>query len=101
MPNPENNHPQYTREQVIAHCRKWLDAYSYSGGSVNQTLLNNYLEATIETDVLTYPLETQEWIDKDSEPELWAIIIAADEVDRNHSDPEAWRKLVEKVEAVV
>ncbi len=101
MPDPDNSHPQYTREQIIAHCREWLEAYNYSDDSVNQMLLNNYLEATTETDVLTYPLETQEWIDEDSEPELWAIIIAADEVDHNHNDPKAWEKLVEKVETVV
>lgn len=96
-----NDHPQLTREQIIAHCRKWLNAWNYGDGSINQILLDSYIEATIETDVLTYPLETQTWITEESEPELWDIIMTADEVDHNYSDPKVWEKLVEKVKVVV
>ena len=95
-----DDQPQLTREQIIAHCRKWVDAWNYGDGSIDQILLDNYIEATIETDVLTYPLETQKWITEESEPELWDIIMTADEVDHNHSNPQVWVKLVRKVEAV-
>lgn len=101
MSDPRDDHPQYTKEQIITHCKKWLDAWNYGDDSIDKILLDSYIEATIETDVLTYPLETQKWIDKDSEPELWDIIITADEVDHNHSNPKMWKNLVKKVEAAI
>lgn len=100
MSDARDVHPQLTKEQIIEHCSKWLDAWNYGGGPIDQILLDSYLEAAIETDVLTYPLETQKWITEESEPELWDIIVAADEVDHNHSSSQAWAKLVKKVEAV-
>ena len=96
-----DDHTQLTREQIIAHCRKWLNSWNYGGSSIDPILLNSLLEAVIETDRLTYPLETQKWITEESEPELWDIIMTADEVDHNYSDPKVWEKLVEKVKVVV
>ena len=96
-----DTHPQYTKEQIIAHCKKWLISWNYGDGSINQVLLDSSIEAAIETDRLTYLLEVQKWIDADSEPELWDVIMAADDVDHNHSDPKMWEKLVEKVETAI
>lgn len=65
------------------------------------TLLSDYIAATVETDILTYPIETQKWVSKDSEPELWNIVMTAGSVDRNHSDPQAWQQLTNAIEVAI
>lgn len=95
------SHPQLSRAQIIDHCRVWLQQYkSYKSKDMNN-LLGDYHIAIDETDILTYPISTQHWVSKDLEPELWAILDAADSVDLNYTDPAAWDNLARKLDAVV
>ncbi len=98
MPNSHTDHTQYSKQEIIAHCKKWLDGHRNDD---MPTLLSDYIAATVETDILTYPITTQEWVSKDSEPELWDIVIAAGSVNRNHSDPQTWQQLTNAIEIAI
>ena len=71
MSESNHKHPQRTREQIITHCKQWLTAYKSSEDPLQ---LTDRMVAIIETDILTYPIETQDWINEDSEPELWLLL---------------------------
>ena len=58
MPNSHTDHTQYSKQEIIAHCKKWLDGHRNDD---MPTLLSDYIAATVETDILTYPITTQEW----------------------------------------
>lgn len=97
MHTPEINNDM-TKDELIAHCSDWLKKYKHSS---SEELTGDYIEATITTDLLTYPIEMQKWVNEENEPLLAMILSLSWMVDNNHTNLDAWKLLIDLTDATV
>lgn len=86
-----SNYPQMSREDAIKHCRYWASQIQKEG---IESLASDYGSAIGISDQLVYPLDQQNWITPEDEPILHAINMYAIDVDSDHTNREAWQKIV-------
>lgn len=88
-----NSHYQnMTREDAIAHCKKYAEIIRQEGVD---RLVEDYEFSVGLGDEIDYPLDCQEWITPVNEPILYAISVYAVRVDNDHTDREAWEKILQ------
>lgn len=92
-----NSYPQLQRDDIVAMCKKWAKNVRNDGLDL---LTTDYEAAISLTDNLAYPLDMQEWIKPDTEPELYAIVDLAGKVDSTHDDRPAWEDLLQRIDAL-
>ncbi len=93
--NEEKQYPQMTKAETIQHCKHWGEAIRMDGIPL---LTSDEGAAVTLSDALSYPLEMQTWITPVAEPLLDEICNYAVAVDNDHTDKEAWEKLLELID---
>lgn len=91
------DYPQMTRREAVSHCKHWAEAIRKDGIDL---LVSDFGAAVTISDLLAYPLEMQEWITEESQPELDEICTYAVAVDNDHTDRASWEKLLELIDAL-
>lgn len=93
--NDKNQYPQMTKQEAVQHCKHWAEVIRKDGIAL---LVSDSGAAVSLSDSLSYPLEMQTWITAESEPLLDTICTYAVAVDNDHTNRDAWEKLVELIE---
>ncbi len=84
-----------TKAEAVRHCKHWAEAIRKDGISL---LVSDYGAAATLSDSLAYPLEMQTWITAASEPLLDEICTYAVTIDNNHTNRDAWGRLLELID---
>lgn len=93
----EVSYPQMTYNQVVTFCKECAEEIRAEGVDV---FVSDYGAATNLLDVYFYPLEMQEWINKEETPQLYIIIMCVYLLENNHTDRASWEKLLELIDSL-
>lgn len=87
-----------SRDEAVKHCKHWASIIRAEGIDL---LVSDYGAAIGVSDKLAYPLDMQEWITKESEPTLYELCQYVVAVDNDHTNREAWSKILQLADALL